>query len=115
MLALYRAGRQAEALDLYRRRRETLVDELGIEPGPELQELERAILRQDPELKPGRRSRGRIEGEAPAAARRRLGLAALAVVLALAAAVTAAFALTRGGLGRARRRRRAPTSTCASS
>ena len=108
MLALYRAGRQAEALDLYREARETLVDELGIEPGPELQQLERAILRQDPELKPGRRSRGRVEGEAPAAARRRLGLAALAVVLALAAAVTAAFALTRGGS-------RSPTTTAARS
>ncbi len=50
MLALYRAQRQAEALEAYRRARETMVEELGIEPGRELQELERAILRQDPEL-----------------------------------------------------------------
>jgi predicted ATPase/DNA-binding SARP family transcriptional activator len=44
MLALYRSGRQAEALEAYRRTRELLVGELGIEPGPELQRLERAIL-----------------------------------------------------------------------
>jgi DNA-binding SARP family transcriptional activator len=50
MLALYRSGRQAEALDLYREGRRLLVDELGIEPGVELQELEKAILRHDPEL-----------------------------------------------------------------
>ena len=50
MLALYRAGRQAEALEAYRRARETLVDQLGIEPSPELQRLEQAILRHDREL-----------------------------------------------------------------
>ena len=50
MLALYRAGRQAEALEAYRLGRETLVDRLGIDPGPELRHLERAILEHDPEL-----------------------------------------------------------------
>jgi DNA-binding SARP family transcriptional activator len=50
MLALYRSGRQAEALDAYRGARDTLVEELGIEPGRELQRLHEAILRQDPEL-----------------------------------------------------------------
>jgi predicted ATPase/DNA-binding SARP family transcriptional activator len=47
MLALYRAGRQADALDAYRAARQELVDELGLEPGPELRDLEQAILRQD--------------------------------------------------------------------
>jgi DNA-binding SARP family transcriptional activator len=50
MLALYRSGRQAEALELYRETRRLFVDELGIEPSPALQELEKAILRQDPGL-----------------------------------------------------------------
>jgi len=50
MLALYRSGRQADALAAYRAARDTLVDELGLEPGPELRELESAILRQDESL-----------------------------------------------------------------
>jgi hypothetical protein len=48
MLALYRSGRQAEALEAYREARSVLVDELGIDPSPALTELERAILRHDP-------------------------------------------------------------------
>ena len=50
MLALYRSNRQAEALATYRAAREVLVEELGIEPGTELRELEQAILRQDAAL-----------------------------------------------------------------
>jgi DNA-binding SARP family transcriptional activator len=55
MLALYRTGRQAEALATYRRAHKAFVDELGIEPGPELTEMQRAILVQDP-LLAGQRS-----------------------------------------------------------
>jgi DNA-binding SARP family transcriptional activator len=50
MLALYRDGRQAEALGVYQRTREALVGELGIEPGPALRKLQQAILRQEPSL-----------------------------------------------------------------
>jgi DNA-binding SARP family transcriptional activator len=50
MLALYRGGRQSEALHAYQEARRTLVDELGIEPGRPLRELHQAILQQDPAL-----------------------------------------------------------------
>jgi class 3 adenylate cyclase len=52
MLALYRCGRQADALEVYRRTRVELSAELGLEPGRELKELESAILNQDPSLEP---------------------------------------------------------------
>lgn len=50
MLALYRSGRQVEALEVYRQTREHLAAEIGIEPGPELQRLHRLVLQQDPSL-----------------------------------------------------------------
>jgi DNA-binding SARP family transcriptional activator len=73
MLALYRSGRQAEALDAYQQARHVLVDELGIEPGRTLRKLEQAILRQDAALdlaaqadadlpRPGRRAAGIFVG-----------------------------------------------------
>ena len=53
MLALYRAGRQAEALQIYHDTRRVLVEELGIDPSPSLQQLHGSILRQDPGLEMG--------------------------------------------------------------
>lgn len=50
MMALYRSGRPAEALTAYRDARTILIDEIGVEPGQELRELERAILNRDPSL-----------------------------------------------------------------
>jgi DNA-binding SARP family transcriptional activator len=55
MLALYRAGRQADSLQAYRDTRRILIDQLAIEPGPELRELHQSILEQDPRLDPGAR------------------------------------------------------------
>lgn len=53
MIALYRCGRQSEALRAFRRTEEHLAEELGIEPSKELQDLELAVLQQDPELHHG--------------------------------------------------------------
>ena len=52
MLALYRCGRQAEALEAYRDAHRVLLDEIGVEPGPRLRELHAAVLSQDPALDP---------------------------------------------------------------
>src|SRR5262249_20825805 len=67
MLALYRSGRQADALRVYQEGRTILVAELGLEPGPELRELQRSMLRQDPVLSPSGRSPepGRNGGRRP--------------------------------------------------
>ncbi len=59
MLALYRSGRQGDALEVYRRTRATLSDGFGIEPGRKLHELERAILNQDPALQLGDQEQSR--------------------------------------------------------
>ena len=53
MLALYRSGRQAEALEAYQQFRSTLMEELGLEPSSALRELQAAILRHDPALAAG--------------------------------------------------------------
>jgi DNA-binding SARP family transcriptional activator len=72
MLALYRSGRQADALEAYRAIRSRLVDDLGLEPGQSLQDLEQAILRHDPGLQ-GAQAEGR---EPPLAAPSRTVLVA---------------------------------------
>jgi DNA-binding SARP family transcriptional activator/streptogramin lyase len=84
MLALYRSGRQSEALECYREGRNTLVGELGIEPGPELKELEQAILRQDARLPAGRADGIGIAKPKPHRRRlpRRLTLAVAAALVA---------------------------------
>lgn len=90
MLALYRAGRQADALETFRRARRTLSDEVGLEPGPQLQDLERRILQQDPALA---LPQGEVHGGRRARSRRAL-LLGFALI---AAAAATAYALTRGG------------------
>jgi DNA-binding SARP family transcriptional activator len=116
MLALYRADRQADALDAYQQARHTLIDELGIEPSESLQRLQQAILRHDPALEaPAGTAAAKRAAPAPAAAaggapaalparprprrralrRRSLVAAGLVVVAAVAALV--AFLSTRGG------------------
>jgi predicted ATPase/DNA-binding SARP family transcriptional activator len=72
MVALYRAGRQAEALETMRAGRQMLVDELGIEPGPELRRLERMILAHDSELTADRPGPGLV-GRLPAPANETIG------------------------------------------
>ena len=96
MLALYRSGRQAEALAAYQDFRRTLSDELGLEPGPGLQQLELAILNRDPAVDvpaaaepPGASEPGRPVLPAERARRRRrpailaVGVLLLALVLAV--------------------------------
>jgi len=65
MLALYRAGRQSDALAEFGRARTALVDELGVEPGPELSRLQHLILEQDPSLAPPPATRGASASRLP--------------------------------------------------
>lgn len=84
MLALYRSGRQTEALEVYADARRTLADDLGLEPGPELQRLQQAVLQHDPEL----------ELATPRFTRRhRLRIAVGVAVIGVATAVAAVVAL----------------------
>jgi len=96
MLALYRAGRHAEALSTYQEGRRALAEELGLDPGAGLQRLERQILDHDPEIAaPPRAPRPRL---VPAAAWRHPRRIAAVGALVLALAVGAAFyQSTRGG------------------
>jgi DNA-binding SARP family transcriptional activator/ABC-type branched-subunit amino acid transport system substrate-binding protein len=90
MLALYRSGRQADALASYRDARRALVEELGLEPGRELRELERAILAQDEKLHaPTQAGRVRRRGQ--------FAILAGGVVLLASAIAAAVIALSGGG------------------
>ena len=62
MIALYRCGRQADALQTYQEGRSLLVEELAVEPGPELRKLQQAVLEQDPALDLPAAPPGRPEG-----------------------------------------------------
>jgi DNA-binding SARP family transcriptional activator/streptogramin lyase len=97
MLALYRCGRQAEALAVYRDARRTLVEELGLEPARELQALEQSILTHDRDLQAPSRPGGREQpGPRPRKPRRLLvGVAALALI-AVGAISGLALLLNRG-------------------
>ena len=83
MLALYRSGRQADALEAFRAARAVLVEELGLEPSPELQELHAAVLRHDSELGLGATSPPTTNVPAPARplVGRELELAAITALL----------------------------------
>jgi DNA-binding SARP family transcriptional activator/ABC-type branched-subunit amino acid transport system substrate-binding protein len=94
MLALYRSGRQAEALEHYQSARRALIDRLGIEPGPALRELEQSILAQDPALRP---PPGAAVFRQPVSRRRVSALLLIGAGLLLAAALAAA--LLGGGHG----------------
>ena len=100
MLALYRDGRQAEALDTYREARRTMVDQIGLEPGPALRALEQAILEHDPALgaAPAPSSLPLARGAASEPrrkARRRRALIALAALAGLAAVAAVVYGATR--------------------
>jgi YVTN family beta-propeller protein len=92
MLALYRAGRQAAALQAYQDIRRVLVAELGLEPGKPLQRLEQRILTQDPELDPPVPGRPQ-PGPATARPSRRLVVTFVAAMTALTAGLATSLAL----------------------
>ena len=92
MLALYRCGRQADALEVYRNARQALDRELGLEPSPNLRELEQQILVHDPALQ----APPRTHVSPPRLARQGRRIAIAGAVLVVAAVAVAGWELTRG-------------------
>ena len=111
MLALYRCGRQADALETYMALRRHLRDELGLDPSPALQRLEQAVLRQDPALELSARPLASEEEQQPVepSPKRRLptinqwrpALVAVGVAGFLLAIAAGVIVLFTGGSGRA--------------
>ena len=92
MLALYRCGRQSDALAVYRDGQRRLDEELGLQPGPELRRMERAVLDQDPAISPpGKRETAAGRG------RRGAALVVIGGLLLLGAVIAAIVAATGGG------------------
>ena len=103
ILALYRSGRQGDALGTYQRVRAVLADELGVDPGPELRKLEAAVLGQDPALevpaKPEQHNSGNLPAAPSALIGRDVQLAAVASELRVSRLVTITGT---GGVGKTR-------------
>ncbi|TDC68193.1 hypothetical protein E1200_12475 [Actinomadura sp. GC306] len=97
VLALYRAGRQADAVDALRRVRARLSDDLGLRPGPELRELERSVFGQSPALRLPPREPAREAAEAVPAGRDGDGLVARSAQLALVERLLGDVRRGRGG------------------